>query len=478
MNISLMTVYHHLPPALQSWTATARGYQLRRWRYSRETDRLVEEAHARESWTVEQWRRWQDERLAKLLEQAARKVPYYRAQWSERRQRGDRSSPAYLENWPILSKESLRQHGRAFVSEDADFRRLMAEDTSGTTGTPVCFWRSRDELVQWYALMEARWRNWYGVSRHDRWGIIGGQRVVPLSRTKPPFWVWNGALRQLYFSPLHLKPDLMSCYLDAIEQHKLRYLLGYASALYWIALQALETDRRVRLDLVLSNAEPLYDYQRKTMAEAFQCRVFDTYGQGEKVAAMSECAAGHLHEWPEVGRLELLDEQHRPVADGMLGRMICTSLLTPSMPLIRYDIRDQARRVVPAGACACGRQLPRMTELLGRYDDVLVTLDGRILPLPDIIFGLHGHIREGQIIQETLNRFRIRVVPAPGWSDADAHQLRTSLQEIAGDVTVTVETVSEIERTWAGKFRMLVSHVPRSAARDTTPAAATIACRS
>ena len=47
--------------------ASARGYQLRWWRYGRKTEKLAEEALDREAWSYEQWKTWQEERLMFVL---------------------------------------------------------------------------------------------------------------------------------------------------------------------------------------------------------------------------------------------------------------------------------------------------------------------------------------------------------------------------------------------------------------------------
>src|SRR5204863_4664379 len=123
----------------------------------------------------EQWQKWQTERLRELLHRAATQVPYYRQYWENRRRLGDGHSFECLENWPILSKETLRQQPVSFLADDCDRRRMVHEHTSGTTGTPLDIWQSRNTSRQWYALYEARTRNWNGISRRDRWGIIGAQ---------------------------------------------------------------------------------------------------------------------------------------------------------------------------------------------------------------------------------------------------------------------------------------------------------------
>ena len=187
MNRALLTWYHRLPPQAQEAAAGLRGLYLRSWRYGRDTDRLVDEAIARESWTDEQWRTWRDERTAFVLDRAATRVPYYRDMWAERRRRGDMASWTVLANWPVLEKNAVREAPRRFVADDCDPSRLFHEHTSGTTGTSLDLWWSRRTVREWYALFEARWRHWYGVSRHDRWAIIGGQLVVPIARRRPPF---------------------------------------------------------------------------------------------------------------------------------------------------------------------------------------------------------------------------------------------------------------------------------------------------
>ena len=121
----LLLLYHRLPYPLKVLTASLQGYGLRWRRYGAETERLVEEALARESWTAAQWQAWQGERLARVLSRAATQVPYYREQWALRRRRGDRASWEYLENWPILEKEPLRAHPRAFVAEDCNTKRMI-----------------------------------------------------------------------------------------------------------------------------------------------------------------------------------------------------------------------------------------------------------------------------------------------------------------------------------------------------------------
>lgn len=458
MSISLLTIYHHLPYPLRSLAASLRGYQLTRLRYGAGGEFSPEELYEHEHWTSVQWQVWREQRLALVLDHAARKVPYYRQQWAERRQRGDRASAQYLENWPVLSKEVLRQQPRAFLADGVDLRQQVVEHTSGTSGTPLTLWMSKQAVRGWFALFEARWRGWYGLSRRDRWGILGGQLVVPFAQTRPPFWVWNAGMHQLYCSAYHLAPQNVAAYLDAIRQHKLVYLLGYPSALHALAQMALEQKLPIpMLKAIISNAEPLYTHQRQVISQAFNCPVYDTYGQSENICAASECLHGRLHLWPELGQTEILrDEDDGAVPLGETGRLVCSGLLNLSMPLIRFSVGDRAS-LSPEPSCPCERTLPTLGSIDGRSDDVLLTRDGRRIGRLDPVFKADLPVREAQIIQETLERVTVRYVPAPGCTPEVLDGLATRLRERLGDVDVNFEAVTAIPRSANGKFKAVVS---------------------
>lgn len=456
----LLRIYHLLPFRARSLAASIRGRYLRAWRYGPETERLVQEALDRDSWSAAQWSVWREKQLGYILHRAATQVPYYREHWRRRRLDGDRGSYDALANWPILDKEEVRRNPLAFVAEDRRVGRMFHEHTSGSTGKPLDLWWSRDTVRKWYALLEARWRRWYGISRNDRWAILGGQPVVPVSQRRPPFWIWNSALNQLYMSSYHLAPDLIPSYLDALALYRVRYIWGYTSALYSLAQETLRLGREdIRLTVAVTNAEPLSDHQRQLIAAAFQCPVRETYGMAEIVAAASECDGGRLHEWPEVGMTELFVDD--PTTESNSGDLICTGLLNADMPLIRYRVGDRASLATTQEQCPCGRRLPVITSIEGRTDDLLITPDGRRIGRLDPVFKGQLPIREAQIIQEALNDIRVRYVRAPGCTAEATQSIVTRLRERMGPVNVVLEEVDCIPRSANGKFRTVICNLPR-----------------
>jgi phenylacetate-CoA ligase len=462
VNSFLLSAYHRLPYQARCAAAGLFGAYLNRWRFDRRTESLIEQALERERWTAAQWKDWREERLARLLHRAATRVPYYREFWRQRRLKGDRRAWDVLEYWPILEKEELRRRPQDFVADDCDRNRMFAEHTSGTTGTPIVLWRSRETVRQWYALHEARCRAWYGITRHDRWAIVGGRQVVPPEQRKPPFWVWNPALKQLYLSAFHVAPARAAAYLDAIRHYRVEYILGYSASIAILAGEAIRTGLTLPLKVVVTNAEPLTAAQRSVIEQAFECPVRETYGLAEIVAAASECECGNLHEWPETGISESDSEDE----------LIATGLINPDMPLIRYRTGDRRMIPAPGVACSCGRRLPMFGLVQGRLDDVLYLRDGRQIGRLDPVFKSELRIREAQVIQETLDRLRVRFVAAENFNEASSEEILRAIRGSLGPVQVVLERMDAIPREANGKFRAVICQLPQEQKQPVFKAAA------
>ncbi len=457
-----ISLYHMLPYPGKVLVASLHGYRLRAQRYGRFSERLVDEALERDRWSREQWQSWQETRLSEMLEVAAKQVPYYREHWERRRRQGDNASWGYLENWPVLKKDPIRQNPKAFVADGAaNLQSLIEEHTSGTTGTPLTLWRNLETERHWYALYEARVRRWNGFSYRDRWAILGAQPIVPAAQRRPPFWVWNAGLNQLYLSAIHLSEDFVPFYIEALWKHRVRYLLGYPFALAILVRLAEKhaLDLPV-LEAVITNSEILLPEVREILSRGFKCRVIDTYGMSETVAAASECRSGRMHVWPDAGVVEILkDEEDKPAGRNETGRLVLTGLLNPVMPLVRYEIGDRGCWALEPAICECGRQMPVLAQISGRLDDVLLSPDGRrIDAVIAVVFKADLPIREAQVIQTALNHLEIRVVPEPGFSDSDVSTLVSRVKKITGDsMHVEVTKVGSIPRGPNGKYRFIIS---------------------
>jgi phenylacetate-CoA ligase len=451
-----LNLYHRLPPTLRSIVASTRGYYLAYWRYGSNIDEIMDIAQEKETWTHYQWNVWQQNRLSYVLERSANTVPYYKEYWAKRKRNGDRASYLYLENWPILNKEDLRKSPMKFLSEACNKNRMFRDSTSGTTGTPIFTYLSKSSLREWFGLFEERTRNWHGVSRKDRWAILGGQMIVPFSQKKPPYWVHNTGLNQLYLSTYHISPTTCEAYIKKLHDFKPSHLIVYPSSATVLASTIIDQELTPPpIKVIFSNAEYLSSSQRALIGQAFNCPVINTYGMGEYLTGASECRKGSMHLWPEVGFVEVIYDTDDNPAKIQSGRFVITSLLNSDMPLIRYDSGDRGA-IDNNQTCECKRLLPIVKKLDGRSSDMLITSDGRrVFWINPVLYGLP--IREAQIIQEDLNNFRIRFVPAAGYLEKHGEMISNRLRQRVGEVNIILERVEFIPRSANGKFRAVIS---------------------
>lgn len=449
-----LTWYLRLPYPGKVAAATLRGTRLRAWRYGRASEALVQAALERDRWPEARWRSWQQEQLTTMLRHAAATVAPYRAWFADHPDH----DPGVLASWPVLSKSAVRADPRAYIADDAPRRRFV-DQTSGTSGTPLQVHSSREALRRWFALLEARNRRWHGVSRHDRWAILGGQMIARPRRSRPPYWVWNLALGQLYLSSHNLSPSTAADYAAVLRRYAPTHLVVYSSAAAHLAKVGLDAGERAHGPrVVLANAEPVTPGQRELIEAYFGCPVRETYGMAEMAGAASECEAGRLHLMSDAGVVEVVDDDDEPVGPGESGRLLLTGLVNPTMPLVRYDIGDRGRLPRTGVDCPCGRTLPVLPPIEGRAQDMLVTpAGGRQFWNNPVFYGLP--VVEAQVVQERIDLVRVLVVPADGYGPMVAGTIVRRLRDRLGDVRVEVETRAAIERGPNGKFRPVITLV-------------------
>jgi len=451
-------IYARLPVWGQHVAVTAFGVYWFRMRFGPGYKDSLQAYLERDCYTAAQWQAWQDARLKELLLSAACHVSYYRETWTEAQKTAARDGD--LAALPLLDKEPLRADPTRFARDDVQPRQLMKLATSGSTGTPITvLWTAR-EYRDGRAMREARSARWAGVSFDEPRGTFSGRIVEPDPASKGPFYRYNAVEKQAYFSAFHLRPDTAALYVRAIKRHRLRWLTGYAVSYYLLACLILEQNLAVPncLKAIITTSEKVTPEMRAVMEKAFRCRVYEEYSTVENALFVSECEHGRLHSSPDVAVVEILRPNGTPCDPGEVGEVVTTCLMRGYQPFIRFRLGDMASwDDVP---CPCGRSMPVIKEVAGRMEDVVVGPDGRVMVRFHGIFVNQPHVREGQIVQETRRRLRVRVVALPGFGPADeADIIARVMQRMGEGIEVIVEPVEVLERTKAGKFKAVVSHL-------------------
>lgn len=418
------------------------------------------ELEASQWWPRERLHAYQLKRLQAFVARLEQRVPYYRETFARHGLRAqDVRTLADLARFPLLTKAVIRANTEKLRAEGAG--PLKRYNTGGSSGEPLIFFMGKDRIAHDVA---AKWRatRWWGVDIGDRELVVWGSPVELGAQDR-----LRGLRDRLFRSELlpafEMSQANLDRFVERIRTVRPAMLFGYPSSLSLIAAHAEK--RGVRLDdlgirVAFVTSERLYDHQRAAIERVFGCRVANGYGGRDAGFIAHECPAGGLHISAEDILVEIVDANGAVVPPGSAGEIVVTHLATADFPFLRYRTGDIG--VLGDAACPCGRGLPLLAEVQGRSTDFVVAADGTImhgLALIYVVRDLPG-IERFKIVQESVQRTRVLLVPGRGYAADTAERIRAGLCERLGaGVTVDVEAVSEIPAEQSGKYRYVASRV-------------------
>jgi phenylacetate-CoA ligase len=451
----LQPFYDRLPSPARTLLTSARGWFLSRIRYAPETFSFLEQLRVHEAWTRDDISSFQIRALQETISHARATVPYY-ANYPRIELRNLDS----LRFLPVVTRESVRENREQFLSRDiAPHHRIVAGTTGTTGGNLKVAYTEKLARENWAFLLQQRM--WAGVSPRQPRVTLFGARVVPTSRTTPPFWTHNLPERQILLSIFHLSERTAADYLKFLHEREGAVLEGFPSVLSILADFALSRGESIPMRAVFTSGEALYPAAREKIESAFRATIFDSYGMTEYCGLIQQCERGEMHLAPEYGYLEILDENNAPVAADEEGYFVWTGFLNRAMPLVRYRIGDRGRWK-SGSPCPCGRAFPRVTPTITRESEALHCADGRIFSPRALNQYLKGttSLRFCQFVHDRSERVVVRAVAGSDRAAQEMMTIREELQQLlGGSMRVTAEIATEPLIFPGGKIPLIVNRV-------------------
>lgn len=331
--------------------------------------------------------------------------------------------------------------------------RYVHGSTGGSTGEPLKYFMSLEDLTRGIALQHRGW-GYAGYHPADRMAIIGGYSLIPTKLSAFRRHVIS-ALRNLRYYPSYIMSDeILLDYIDDLNRFSPKFLRGYPSSICTIAnfIQSKNLEIEFKPKAILTTGEKLLKNQKEIIEDVFRASVFDNYGLNDGGVSAYECEMHNgMHIDMERAVLEVVDENKKQII-GKPGKILATSLYNYAMPFIRYDTGDYG--ILAENMCACGRQLPLIKEIVGRTVDVIEICDKKIR-FPTALFGKLDIIKY-QIILETENSILIRIVKGKTYCDNDEQFIRKWVKDYIGPVDTTFEYVSSIAPYKGNKHKYLI----------------------
>ncbi len=238
---------------------------------------------------------YQFARLRRLVEFAYANVPYYRATLDEHGVPPQRlQSPHDLRDFPLLTKELIRTRFDDLRAH-ASLPNVHRRSSGGSTGSPVTVLVDMNRM----GIAEAgrlRAHRWFHVEPGAREVVLWGS-PIEITRQDRVRQIRDWCLNSRLLSAFDMGEKALERHLAAIYRHRPAKIYGYASSLFLLAgfLEHHDALPPPGLVAVFATAEPLFDFQRKTIEAALGCQVGVEYGCRDGGLVALECPEGGLH---------------------------------------------------------------------------------------------------------------------------------------------------------------------------------------
>ena len=428
-------------------------------------------------WSGDELEEWQFDQLNVLIQHSIKNVKFYQELFEG--MGVDLSKGIDRSTWnkiPILTRAKVRELGEQLHSKTYPISQGVSSyiSSGGSTGIPVIIKKTELDGFIWNAinLREELWHRdcflgtianlkgsntaEYSPENFPSNSINFAGGILIHNWGSPTEKVWEtgkmGIIRsdrplseQANFL-IELKPDYL-----IIRPSNLRLLISYFYE-NKIKLSSLRS--------VWTLSESVDESLRVFCKETFGCDIIENYSCAEFGYIALQCPdSSNFHVMSEVNYVEILNDNGEACLPGETGKVIITSLHNFAMPLIRYEIGDEAEVGHP---CKCSRGLPTIKRIVGRSQYYLVLKNGnkKHFDLNHYKISSIRSITEFQLAQISLEKMQLRLVISKSLNDNELDNVNTIMEKFCDkDFVYEIIFCQKIERTKSGKLIQFVSEV-------------------
>jgi phenylacetate-CoA ligase len=392
--------------------------------------------------------------LRTVVRWAGEKVPYYRELFRNVGfdPKADFSFADYR-RLPTLDKKTIIDRVEDFVAEGFSRDKMRPNSTAGSTGVRVRFWL--DECATAWRSVQSEWAfSKVGYNTGDRTGMLWGVPTGPLSKNKVRTQLSDWLAHRQSHDCYHLSDHLLDKIDTRMSAYKPEFLWCYTSPLALLAHRLRDRGKRPSYPKrgIITGAEKLDPIQRQVIEEVFRVPVHESYGSRDcgLIAMQLDPSNPRLH----VAGANIMVEPYGESDSETGSEVIVTDLHRIGMPFLRYRLGDRAK--FPQ----FGSEVPTqfLEQIVGRTVDFVSLPDGSTIhgvKFPSI-FG-NFDVREFQVRQAASSDVQINLVAGPQFTADQMSSIEQMLRDNLRGLSVSLSCVSRIDRTAAGKIRLVVS---------------------
>lgn len=393
-------------------------------------------------------------KLEELLKYASSYSTYFAKLGENLHINFDGSVDATLKQFPILTKEILRNNLDDIVTMNK--KDLIVYETSGSSGKATKVYLTKAEESICRAIL-INWWEWCGYYLGKPYLQTGMTTKRGLVKTLKDWFT-----RTHYMDAFNLTDDEIVKHLNKI-QNKGYHFGGYASSLYVIAQVAEQRKLDLTFDGVISWGDKMFPHYREKIERVFQTKVYENYACNEGIMVGQKVDLPYFYIYTPNVYLELLDENGNEVPDGEIGRVIITKLDGYATPLIRYETGDLAIKL-PRNEYPENRKynFPLLKMVIGRDTDIIKTPEGNRLIVHTFtgIFEFYPSIKQFRVIQNVVDEIEIEYIKTTDFEESTLNNIEKDLRDkTKTNIKIIWKEVDFIPNTKSGKPQLIQNNL-------------------
>lgn len=407
----------------------------------------------RHTFTVKELEKESLLKLRRLVRHAWLNVPFYSRKMRQAGLTPDEiHSLDDLARLPVIAKSELMfQITSEVLAHNMHLWNALIRHTTGTTGKPSkIFWGNAYADYVTAQRFVNTWRLGIGLNQKVmEIEYYGPQKIAPLKgyRVSDPLrevkkatigpWVAPG-LVTFRWKKLGFQRSV-----EEMAEEIIRFnpagVFSRASYLRKLGKILESHTPRPEIKKALITGEIITESCKKNIHDSLGAEVFESYGAMEFGSIGLECTAHNgLHLQPHL-IVEVLKDGQR-VGPGESGEVVITNLENMLMPFIRYKLGDIAV-VGSIDRCECGSNLARLSQVVGRPQEVLVTPAGTRVYSREIIRTIERQVgvMDFQIEQNEAGDIQVRLPPFHGFETIKSDIVHILKEFLGEDVPISCE---------------------------------------
>lgn len=399
-------------------------------------------------WSKEDVLRWQTDQFHKLINHAYYHTRYYRRIMDNLNLTPeDIKTLNDLKLLPVLTREDIKNHFEDIIPDNIKLFPYRTCSTGGSTGQPMQYLCSEATWGFVTAMKIYSWKQ-TGYKYGDKFVSLGSSSLFPVNRKSIVHEIYFRLRNTIPLNGMNMDDEHCSHYMRIIERNKVRYIYGYATAIYLLADYCKKNGIEWHFNAAFATAEKLTPYYRQVIEETWSTQVMDCYGSRDGCITAYEIEPGNYH----VGYASWFE-----ASDNQPSELYATNLIDFAFPLIRYSNCDEVLMWDSSAKSRYNGQI--MKQVIGRTSDVVSFDNGHRLTTSGFNSLFRSFNVEAFRITKNGNlSILVQIQKRPTYTQDEHELLNATIKKYVGDeVDVCFEYVDRFEPLKNGKRSFLLN---------------------